>query len=131
MKTMMSWKYGLLFLVAVALASYGCSRASRDRAGNTSAETEYKAVLLSNDQVFVGKLENLGSPFPVLTDVYYVRTVQDPNTKQTSNILVKRGKEWHAPDRTILNATHIVIVEPVTKGSRLMELINQDKAASR
>ena len=26
----------------------------------------------------------------------------DPQTKQISNILVKRGKEWHAPDRMIL-----------------------------
>ncbi len=95
----------------------------------TITESEYKTVLLSNGQAFIGKLEQWGSPFPVLREVYYIRTITDPTSKETSNVLVKRGQEWHSPNRTILNANQIVLVEPVTKGSKVMELIEKAKAA--
>jgi hypothetical protein len=41
------------------------------------------------------------------------------NTKQTTNVPTRRGKEWHAPDYTVLSANHILLVEPVTPGSRV------------
>jgi hypothetical protein len=91
-------------------------------------DTEYQAVALTNNQVFFGKLEGLGSPFPVLREVYYVRSQPGatPGAAPT-NTLIKRGQEWHAPDKMILNATHILLVEPVTSTSRLAELIAQQK----
>jgi hypothetical protein len=97
------------------------------RAGAPSMTTPYQAVLLSNGAAYFGHLEGLGNPYPVLRDVFYVQSAQDPNTKQVSNILVKRGKEWHAPDRMILNANMIVLVEPVNPGSRVAQLIAQAK----
>jgi hypothetical protein len=60
-----------------------------------------------------------------LHDVFYVQSVTDPQTRQVNNILVKRGKEWHAPDRMILNASMIVLVEPVSTASRVAQLISQ------
>src|SRR3984893_18953480 len=63
---------------------------------SVSMTTPYQAVLLSNGSAYFGQLEGLGTPFPVLRDVFYVQSSQDPQTKQVSNILVKRGKEWHA-----------------------------------
>lgn len=89
--------------------------------------TPYQAVLLSNGSAYFGKLEGLGTPNPVLKEVFYVQSAQDPQTKQVSNILVKRGKEWHSPDRMILNASMIVLVEPVNPGSRVAQLIAQAK----
>jgi len=89
--------------------------------------TPYQAVLLSNGSAYFGRLEGLGTPFPVLRDVFYVQSVQDPQKKTVSNILVKRGKEWHAPDRMILNANMIVLVEPVNPSSRVALLIAQAK----
>src|SRR5947209_5496367 len=64
--------------------------------------TQYQAILPSNGSAYFGRIEGLGTPFPVLRDVFYVQSTQNPQTKQVSNILVKRGKEWHAPDRMIL-----------------------------
>lgn len=87
----------------------------------------YYAVLLNGGQVYFGKLDGLGTEFPVLTDVFYVQSRQDPTTKQVTNILVKRGKEWHAPDRMIINASQIVFIEPVTAGSRVAQLISAAK----
>jgi hypothetical protein len=89
--------------------------------------TPYQAVLLSNGSAYFGRLEGLGTPFPVLRDVFYVQSVQDPQKKTVSNVLVKRGKEWHAPDRMILNANMIVLVEPVNPSSRVALLIAQAK----
>ena len=37
---------------------------------NTKLTTEYQAVLLSNGQAYFGKLEGVGSPYPVLKDVF-------------------------------------------------------------
>ncbi len=95
--------------------------------GNVALSTPYQAVLLSNGSAYFGQLEGLGTPFPVLRDVFYVKSVQDPQTKQVSNTLVKRGKEWHAPDRMILNSKMIVLVEPVNPASRVAQLIAQAK----
>jgi hypothetical protein len=89
--------------------------------------TPYQAVLLSNGSAYFGKLEGLGTPFPVLREVFYVQSSQNPETKQVSNILVKRGKEWHSPDRMILNANMIVLVEPVSPTSRVAQLIAEAK----
>jgi len=89
--------------------------------------TPYQAVLLSNGSAYFGQLQGLGTPYPVLTNVFYVKSTQDPNTKAISNSLVKRGREWHAPDRMILNANMIVLVEPVNPSSRVAQLIAQAK----
>jgi hypothetical protein len=106
----------------------GCERAgvwlSRDR--TLAAKTRgYQAVLLDNNQIFFGKIADLGSDYPVLTDVFYIQTTINQETKQQSNILLKRGKEWHAPDKMILNARHIIMIEPVTAGSKVANLIAQ------
>src|SRR5437588_1187879 len=102
----------ILLILIIVLLSVLVFRAFRPLPG-LSFETPYQAVLLSNGQVFFGKLENTASQYPVLTDIYYVQSQVDQEKKQTKNILVKRGKEWHARDRMILNATQIVFIEPV------------------
>jgi hypothetical protein len=85
--------------------------------------TEYQAVLLNNSAVYFGRLQGWGTPFPVLTEVYYIQSGTDPQTKQVRNILLKRGSEWHAPDRMMLNAQSIAFVEPVGSDSKVAELI--------
>jgi len=45
-----------------------------------------------------------------LTEVYYVHSQVNQDTKQVSNTLIRRGKEWHSPERMILNGAHIVLV---------------------
>ena len=95
--------------------------------GKVTFKTAYQAVLLTNGSVYYGKLEGLGGPFPVLRDVFYVQAAADPNTKQTTSVLIRRGKEWHAPDYMVLNANHILLVEPVTAGSRVANLIAEAK----
>jgi hypothetical protein len=111
-----------LFVCVLVLALAGCRSAVSTAAGDIKKDQFY-AVLLNGGQVYFGKLEGLGTQYPVLTEVFYVQSRQDPETKQVSNILVKRGKEWHAPDRMIINSSQIVLIEPVTAGSRVAQLI--------
>jgi small nuclear ribonucleoprotein (snRNP)-like protein len=90
-----------------------------------SFATPYQAVLLTNNSVYFGKLSGYGTSNPVLTDVFYILSQTDPETKQVKNVLVKRGKELHGPDRMYLNPHSIVFVEPVGTDSKVAQLINE------
>ena len=85
--------------------------------------TPYHAVALTNGQVYFGKVEGLGTDYTVLRDVYYIQSRQNPETKQVANVLVKRGGEWHGPDRMILNKQHVLLIEPVKADSQVAKLI--------
>jgi hypothetical protein len=87
--------------------------------------TPYQAVLLTNGSVYFGHLQEYGSSHPVLTDVFYVVSQTDPETKQVKSSLVKRGKEMHEPDRMYLNPSQIVFVETVGTNSKVAQLIAQ------
>jgi len=113
----------------LALLLSGCNRnAASDRPASVATDpTTYYAVLLSNGAVYFGQLEGLGTPYPVLKDVYYVQSNVNQETKAVNNSLVKRGKEWHGPDRMIINEKAIIFVEPVGKDSRVAQLISESK----
>ncbi|MGD0777638.1 MAG: hypothetical protein ABSC05_33015 [Candidatus Solibacter sp.] len=112
----------LLIAILVVLAATGTVWSLR-ASGKVTFKSAYQAVLLTNGSVYYGKLEGLGGPYPVLRDVFYVQAAADANTKQTTNVLIRRGKEWHGPDYMLLNANHILLVEPVSPGSRVATLI--------
>jgi hypothetical protein len=114
----------VVFIVAVIIACGLAYWFSTERAIRAKAKG-YSAVLLDNNSVYFGKMADLGTDYPVLTNVFYIQTTVNPETKQQSNILVKRGKEWHAPDKMVLNARHIIMIEPVTEGSTVAKLIAQ------
>jgi hypothetical protein len=109
----------VLLLVQVVAGFLG-----RDR---VTFDTTYQAVFLTNGHVYFGKLEKAGSAYPVLNEVYYVESRVKPDTKEVTNILVRRGKEWHAPDRMVLNAQHILFIEPVAPESAVSKLIAELK----
>jgi hypothetical protein len=116
-------------LMGVVLLGSGCQSVKPVPASAAIDANKYYAVLLTNGSVYFGKLEGMGSPSPVLMDVFYVQPGPvDPNTKQPSGmVLVHRGKELHGPDRMILNDRSIVFVEPVGPDSRVAQLIKEAK----
>jgi hypothetical protein len=116
------------FVLGMAALTAGCQR--QQQATPTAAAIDpnkYYAVLLNNNSVYFGKLEGLGSEFPVLHDVYYVQSNVNQETKQVANVLIKRGKEWHAPDRMIISEKSIVFVEPVGADSKVAQLIAESR----
>ena len=117
----------VITLACLALFTTGCNRPQPNPGSASVDANKYYAVLLSNGLVYFGKLEGLGSAYPVLHDVYYVQTATNPETKAVSSVLVKRGKEWHSPDRMIVSEKAIVFVEPVGSDSKVAQLIAESK----
>lgn len=116
------WAAACTVLVALIIGP-GCSREAE-----LSFGTVYQVVLLDNGQAFIGKLEQAGSAYPLLRDVFYVQRQVEGDKKEVKNILTKRGGEWHMPEYMRLNARHIVMIEPVAPESRMAKLIQEAKA---
>jgi len=89
--------------------------------------TPYQAVLLTNGTAYFGRLEGYGTPRPVLKEVYYIVSQTNPETKQTNNVLVRRGKELHEPGDMHLNPNQILCVEAVGPNSKVAQLIAQQQ----
>ena len=111
---------GILVAVAAGIHIFHSIHGSSVRFG-----TPYQAVLLTNGSVYFGHLQDYGSSHPVLSDVFYVVSQTDPETKQVKSSLIKRGKEMHEPDRMYLNPNQIVFVETVGTNSKVAQLIAQ------
>ena len=129
MKQPKAW-VGAVLLLMLAMMPAGltaCER--RHRQKGPEITTPYAAVLLDNGQVYYGKLTNAGSNFPELTDVYYIQSQANQETKAVTSVLVRRGNEWHGPDRMFLNQHHIILIEPVGANSKVAQLIEADKQA--
>jgi len=115
-------------MAAALLFSLGCNKFVQQQAQGPQLDpNRYYAVLLTNGSVYFGKLEGLGTPYPTLRDVYYVQSTVNQETKAASNVLVKRGKELHAPDMMYINEKSIVFVEPVGAQSKVAQLIEESK----
>lgn len=118
---------GAVLILALAFAK------GRNTGDNPPAfTTSFQAVLLDNGQVYYGKISKLGTDLPEMTDVYYIVNEQNAQTKTIKHVLVKRGKELHAPTETYLDARHIIMIEPVGPDSEVAKLIAQSESqASR
>ena len=106
-------------------AGHGLFRRPEDGGPAVTFSTPYQAVVLINNSVYYGKLSGYGTSNPVLTDVFYILSKTDPDTKKVSNVLIKRGKELHGPDRMYLNPSQIILVEPVGADSKVAQLISE------
>jgi hypothetical protein len=115
---------GCLVCLVLALGT-GCAPVQKAEPTSVTFSTPYQAVVLINNSVYYGKLAGWGTSNPVLTDVFYIISKTNPDTKQVSNVLVKRGKELHGPDRMYLNGSQIIFVEPVGSDSKVAQLINE------
>ena len=59
--------------------------------------TPYQAALLMNGSVYFGHLQDYGTSHPFLTEVFYVGSQTDTETKHVKSSLIKRGKEMREP----------------------------------
>jgi hypothetical protein len=116
-----------LGLVLGGLIALGITHLIHGRHSSRAFNTPFQAVLLDDNQVFYGKLSGLDGNYPILDEVFYIKTGVDPQSKETKSVLVKRGKELHSPDRMYLNSRHIVLIEPVGASSQVAKLIEQAK----
>lgn len=110
-------------IIIIAFASLfiqGCGQGSTPK-----LQTEYQAVFLGGGQVVFGKAEFIGTEYVLLKDVFYLRSQVNPETKQVSNSLIKKGQEWHGADQMYINTRQIVSIEPVSPESQVAKLIKE------
>jgi hypothetical protein len=112
----------ILFFCLLPALLAACGR------GDLKFPTEYQAVFMDNGQVFFGRLQDDGSFYLTLRDVFYIKREASPDNKEAQSILVKRGSEWHAPGFMRINSRHIVLIEPVAADSRVALLIREVQA---
>jgi hypothetical protein len=122
MQKPLAWILGIAALVIAAALGLIAYQGARSH-GLPELSTPYHAVALINGQVYFGRVEALGTDYTVLRDVFYIQSRQNPETKQVANVLIKRGGEWHAPDRMILNRQQVLLIEPVKDDSQVAKLI--------
>ena len=115
-----------LLIVLVAILGAMAFQNSRSLA-EPKFQTPYQAVVLNGGQVYYGKLENLAGLYPILRDVFYVIRKENQETKQLTNVLVRRGKELHGPEFMVLNRQSILFIEPVRPDSDIGRSINDQK----
>jgi hypothetical protein len=116
-----------ILVIGVLLGCAGVWLLGPARASSPRFDAPFQAVLLDNGQAYFGKVSGLGTPFPIIREVYYIQSVTNPETKQVNNILIRGGNEFHGPEFTVLNARHVVMVEPVGTSSKVAQLIAEQE----
>lgn len=98
--------------------------------------TTYRAVFLTNGQVYFGKTY-FGFTNPlVLHDIYYLQQQDTTNSTNQSSLgngqiqLIKLGNEIHGPkDIMRINREQVLFVEDLRPDSQVVQLIHQFKAS--
>jgi len=114
--------YWLALICFSFLLLSGCEKAEK-----LEFNTQYQVVFLDNNNAYIGKMEQTGKDYIRIANIYYIQSQADPETKQVSNTLTKRGGELHKPDFMYINTQHIVMIEPVTPDSPVAKLIEQSE----
>ena len=134
-----TWFANLLILVVIVLAVlYALSAfTSINLLGlnkNTTSDA-WKAVFLTNGQVYFGHVVNERADPVVVNDIYYLQVTQPlqqvdqgqapANVNQPQLSLVKLGSELHGPeDEMRVNREHILFVEDLKNDGRVVEAID-------
>jgi hypothetical protein len=112
---------GLAAVVLLAISVYQNHR----RFHKPQITTTYQAVALENGSVFYGRIDHLGTDYPVLRDPFTIRREVDANTQQARYTIVKRKDEPNGADHMIFPASAIAFVEPVAPDSAIGKVIAQ------
>lgn len=97
----------------------------------SSLTGEYKAVFLTNSQVYFGKVTDTADGYLTLTNVFYPK---DPAVLSGASAggeiaLVKLGKELHGPTDSIqINQDQILSIETLSDSSKVLAAIQQYQA---
>ena len=89
----------------------------------------WKAVFLTNGQVYFGKIVKETPKVLVLRDIYYLQVQQltpeqSKEQQQPQFTLIKLGDEIHGPtDEMRINRDHVLFVETLKPNSRVVQTI--------
>lgn len=129
----------IVLVVAIGLVIWLLSARgiiSGNNSGGTSKNqnaSAYKAVFLTNGQVYFGKLTSKNDQYVKLQDIYYLQLAEapQPGNAQTDKdqqqiSLVKLGQELHGPvDEMEINSDQILFIESMKKDAKVVEAITR------
>jgi hypothetical protein len=123
---------GLLLVVLLGSSVLpGCDKFGAAKTEKLEFNTPYQVVFLDNNNTYIGKMQQVGTDYLHMTNVYYIQSMTDPETKQVTNKLIKRGQELHKPDFMYINTRHVLLIEPVVGDSQVAKLIEQSEAQKK
>ena len=112
---------GLSIVALVAISVYQNQR----RFHAPLITSPYQRVVLQNGHVYYGRIDHLGTNYPVLRGAVSIREEVDPVTREERYVLARRKDEAHAADHMIFPATSIAFVEPVRPDSVIGKLLQE------
>jgi len=116
----------LVLIVRTQLFRAGIGTLFDPGASEVIDRNAYQAVFLTGGQVYFGRLQQQGSQYFVLYDVFYLSVPTD-STAQPQ--LIKRGSELQAPvDPMIIPAAQILYIENLRPDGQVATAIRKFKA---
>ena len=114
----------LVLVVRTQLFRAGISTLFAPSAAELIDRNLYQAVFLANGTTYFGKLQEQGSAWFVLTDVFYI-SVSD----QSGTQLIKRGTEPQGPkEPMIISRQQVLFIENMRDDSDIVTLIKKFKS---
>lgn len=88
--------------------------------------TRYQAVILSNDKVYFGRLQEAGPEFFELRDAYFVRETVATEEAEGRRQVLPISREIHTPEnRMLVRKAEVVIVEDLSPQSEILQEIRR------
>lgn len=118
----------LLLLASLAKVFY----LSRSSAISTVKKNQYQSVLLTNNQVYFGKIKKINRDYLELTNVYYFPAQQNTQSGDQSKnnqqlTLNKLGNELHGPeDAMFIERKQIIFWENLKDDSKVVQAIKSN-----
>src|SRR5256886_11585868 len=114
----------VVLVVRTQLFRAGISTLFAQSAADVIDHNVYQAVFLTTDSTYFGKLQDQGSDWFLLTDVFYLSTSDQSGTQ-----LIKRGNEPQGPrEPMIIPRDQILFIENMRDDSDIVSLIKRFKS---
>lgn len=90
----------------------------------SSAPKGYIAIYLTNGKVYFGKIEQLDSEEPVMSDVFFLNATKVADALEAEFQLVRLADQFQAPvDRLTLTRDHVLYWEELSDDSKVVQAI--------
>jgi hypothetical protein len=123
------WKIVLVLFVLLCFVALGF--VLKEKYFGIKFTDTYKAVFMSNGQVYFGKVLDMDRKFMTLSDVYYLQVDnQNPaNLSEPKMKLIKLGTELHGPKNEMhINQSNILFYEDLRDDSKIIQSIKDNKS---
>lgn len=113
--------------------STGATTTTKSTPGYSLTKSGYQAIILQNDQVYVGKLSNLGDQFVKVDEAYRLVASDSTTDKGKTDLkLIKLEEGVHGPTNSMLvNRDHIVLIEDLRSDSKLLDIIKHYQSPNK